>query len=430
MVWFQVMALSSEHDVKDEEDDPNEVEITRYLTYYYFRKHFESKYVKTGSKFNNNYSIPESIKLLCAKYAGSTIKETTFLSMLKAIGDKINGILSKWHSQSKKNILSQSNNDTKNINNTLYKPKQRKEFVDISKLYGIDWSCDSKYIATCCQSGVIIIWDVSTGLKKLAIKCDAAHCHSVALSPKYDLIAGGGLDNTVTIYSTKDDNNEFIAFCDKKKVEFKDHDGYISRIQFVNGNQQIMASSGDTTCIIWDITKESKIDTFGGHDEDILWFELNKYGDKNIFTTASMDRKVKIWDMRINKYEIGSFKGHTDDVNSVKWFPDGYGLITGSEDGLVKLFDIRCYREMNEYSINETNSMGSSSEVTSVAVSKSGSYIYSAYTNGSVYVWSTIHRGCYHNILDHPSRVSAIEISPDGYGLATACWDVKLRIFA
>ena len=407
-------------DESEDEEVSNEIKITKYLTYYYFRKHFERKYGKTDAK-----PFPESIKLLCAEYAGSTMKETTFLAMLKVIGDKINSIVSDWHNQSQKNILTNVSQHIEIDSKTYkYKPQQRKEFVGLSKLYGIDWSVDSKYIATCSQAGVIIVWDVLTGFKKLAIKCDNGYCNAVTFCPKYNLIACGGLDNKVTIYKTKDENNEFIDVCNVKNHQFTDHQGYISRIQFVADGNDILSSSGDTTCILWDFDKKILKNTFQSHTDDILWCELNKY-HPNLFATASSDKMVKIWDLRMTQYEIGTFRGHDGDVNVVRWFPDGYGLVTGSEDGCTKLFDMRCYREMSQY--KDENMI----EVTSVAISKSGSYIYSSYTNGNVYVWSTLNQtNSYLCKLGHPLRVSAIDISPDGYGLATACWDLKLRVFA
>jgi len=67
--------------------------------------------------------------------------------------------------------------------------------------------------------------------------------------------------------------------------------------------------------------------------------------------------------------------------------------------------------------------------VTSVDVSKSGHYIFAAYDNGHVYMWSTL-QGEYICDLPHDSRVSSLGVSEDGYALATGCWDFNLRVFA
>ena len=105
--------------------------------------------------------------------------------------------------------------------------------------------------------------------------------------------------------------------------------------------------------------------------------------------------------------------------------------MTGSDDGTVRLFDMRSYRQLNEYADSENRSLHSqdAAGVTSVDVSLSGSYIFAAYDNGQVYMWSSLKA---EKICDmpHDSRVSSLGVSPNGYALATGCWDFNLRVFA
>ncbi len=37
-----------------------------------------------------------------------------------------------------------------------------------------------------------------------------------------------------------------------------------------------------------------------------------------------------------------TLKGHESDINSVKFFPDGKAVGTGSDDSSCRLFDLRC----------------------------------------------------------------------------------------
>jgi len=56
-------------------------------------------------------------------------------------------------------------------------------------------------------------------------------------------------------------------------------------------------------------------------------------------------RLVKLWDAENNK-DIQNFTGHTANVTAVAMTPDGQYLISGSQDGIVKVWDSKTGREM------------------------------------------------------------------------------------
>jgi len=65
----------------------------------------------------------------------------------------------------------------------------------------------------------------------------------------------------------------------------------------------------------------------------------------------------------------------------------------------------------------------------SVDVSKTGSYIFSSYDNGNVFMWNTLTGEKITN-FKHSNRVSSLAVSGDGFALATGCWDYSMRTYA
>jgi len=254
-----------------------------------------------------------------------------------------------------------------------------------------------------------------------------------AFSPTYDYIASGGLDNTVSIFKvyTQNTANAQSAVFRLKDLyrELEKHDGYLSCARFVDSNE-ILSASGDGTCILWDMTSRSAKNIFMDHTGDVMSIDLNKSNPK-LFVSGSVDATAKVWDMRASDRCVANFPGHISDINTVKWFKDDKSIVTGSDDGTVRLFDMRSYRQLNEYADADNRSLHSqdAAGVTSVDVSLSGSYIFAAYDNGQVYMWNSLKGG---KVCDmpHDSRVSSLGVSPDGYALATGCWDFNLRVFA
>jgi len=317
-----------------------------------------------------------------------------------------------------------------------YEPKQRNQCTGhFGKIYALHWGPDSNAIVTASQDGKLIIWSSHTGNKQLAITLNSAWVMTCAFSQSYDYIASGGLDNTVSIFKTSNGNQNPNApqggrFRSKDLYrELEKHDGYLSCARFINDGE-LMSASGDGTCILWDVESRSAKKIFMDHTGDVMSIDLNRENE-NLFCSGSVDATAKVWDMRAGDRCIANFAGHKSDINTVRWFTDSQSLVTGSDDGTVRLFDMRSYRQLNEYADGENRSLHSqdAAGVTSVDVSASGSYVFAAYDNGQVYMWSAL-KGDKICDMPHDSRVSSLGVSPDGFALATGCWDFNLRVFA
>jgi len=332
-------------------------------------------------------------------------------------------------------ILSKLSKDIQN-NIQIYSPSLRREGNGhFGKIYALHWGPDSKHIITASQDGKLIIWNAYTINKQLAITLNSAWVMTCGFSPSYNLVASGGLDNTVTIYNTSSQLGENNARQFKSKTvkcELEKHDGYLSCARFLNDNE-ILSSSGDGTCILWDIENKTPKSTYVDHTGDVMFVAINKK-HQNLFVSGSVDQTAKIWDMRSGNKHIANFIGHKSDINTVQWYPDGQAILSGSDDGSIRLFDMRSYRQLNQYIDDDnksTHSQNDLSGVTSVDISLTGKYIFAAYDNGNVYVWNTFSsENKPIGTMNHESRVSSLAVSYDGCGVATGCWDFNLRIFA
>ena len=49
------------------------------------------------------------------------------------------------------------------------------------------------------------------------------------------------------------------------------------------------------------------------------------------------DRTALIWDMRTGQ-KVQAFEGHDADINTVKFYPSGESIATGSDDATVRFF--------------------------------------------------------------------------------------------
>ncbi|KAF5897045.1 guanine nucleotide-binding protein G(I)/G(S)/G(T) subunit beta-3-like, partial [Clarias magur] len=177
-------------------------------------------------------------------------------------------------------------------------------------------------------------------------------------SPSGNLVASGGLDNMCTIYNLKTPVVKIVK-------ELDAHTGYLSCARFLNDNE-ILTSSGDTTCALWDIESGKQKTVYLNHVGDCMCLSLSP--DMNTFISGACDSM-----------------GHTSDVNAIAFLNNGNAFVTGSDDCTLKMFDIRSDQEVLTYEDGQMNSA-----VTSLALSMSGRLLFAGYDNFNCNIWDTL----------------------------------------
>ena len=66
---------------------------------------------------------------------------------------------------------------------------------------------------------------------------------------------------------------------------------------FFDRGTKIITSSGDSTCIMWDIQNAVSLSIFGDHNGDVMSVSMNPQ-DSNMFVSGSCDSTAAIWDIR------------------------------------------------------------------------------------------------------------------------------------
>eukprot|EP00484_Ammonia_sp_Unknown_P026564 CAMPEP_0197031686 /NCGR_PEP_ID=MMETSP1384-20130603/10615_1 /TAXON_ID=29189 /ORGANISM="Ammonia sp." /LENGTH=363 /DNA_ID=CAMNT_0042461249 /DNA_START=95 /DNA_END=1186 /DNA_ORIENTATION=- len=289
------------------------------------------------------------------------------------------------------------------------------------KIYALHWASNSEDLVSASQDGKLLVWNVNSTNKKVAIPLRSAWVMTCAYSPNLTYVASGGLDNLCSVFNIKDSVGWEQSTPHR---ELQQHEGYLSCCRFVSENQ-IITSSGDASCILWDIERQTPIKTFVEHNGDVE--SVAVWQEKSIFVSGSIDATAKVWDYRAGSgiNAIATFKGHDTDINSVAWFPDGNAFASGSDDSSVRLFDLQAHRQLNVYRSNDIYST-----VTSVDFTSSGYYLLAGYDEEPFcFAWNTM-TAEKEVQLDHDQRVSCLQTSPNGYCVATGCWDKILRIWA
>ncbi|RUS28780.1 guanine nucleotide-binding protein subunit beta 1 [Jimgerdemannia flammicorona] len=134
----------------------------------------------------------------------------------------------------------------------------------LAKIYAMHWASDKRHLVSASQDGKLIVWDAYTTNKVHAIPLRSSWVMTCAYAPSGGFVACGGLDNICSIYNLKTRDGPVRA-----ARELSAHTGYLSCCRFIN-DRQILTSSGDMSCMLWDIDAGVKIEEFIDHTGDVM----------------------------------------------------------------------------------------------------------------------------------------------------------------
>ena len=114
--------------------------------------------------------------------------------------------------------------------------------------------------------------------------------------------------------------------------------------------------------------------------------------------------------------------GHKKETWSLAFSPDAQSLASSSDDGTIKLWDVRGGRE-------RATLEGHGSLVTTVAYSRDGALLASGGFDKTVRLWNASTGEPLATLRGHDGRVRSVAFSPDGRALASAGDDQAIRIW-
>merc|ERR1712225_189873 len=160
----------------------------------------------------------------------------------------------------------------------------------LAKIYAMHWSTDRRHLVSASQDGKLIIWDAYTTNKVHAIPLRSSWVMTCAYAPSGNFVACGGLDNICSIYNLRAKEGSGV----KVARELSAHTGYLSCCRFLN-DRQILTSSGDMTCMLWDVDAGVRVLEFNDHTGDVMSLSLGP--TQNIFVSGACDATAKVWDI-------------------------------------------------------------------------------------------------------------------------------------
>ena len=276
----------------------------------------------------------------------------------------------------------------------------------------LDYSPDGKRIVTGGQTNEVIIWDVATRKKLMALKGHSDNVVAVKYSANGRFIASGGVDNKLILWD---------AITGDLLYKIGTHRDYVRDVAFSPDNKLLADASWDGTANVYNVLSGELVTTITAHLDNVTTVTFNPAGTELL--TGSGDKSIRAWDTRTWE-QLYVLNGHTDEVWDARYSSNGKFVAGAAWDNKSRVWELGQKREIFTFSAH-------TSDVWSVAFSPDNQLIVTGGGDRKVYVWDLATGDMVADLAGSifTAEVESVTFSPDGKNIAAASRDGYVRIF-
>jgi len=278
------------------------------------------------------------------------------------------------------------------------------------------FSRDGRYVVTTSPDKTARVWDVETGRDVAVLKGHSSNVLTAAFSPDGRQVVTASVDNTARVWE---------ALSGKQIHNLDQHTKPVRDAIFTPDGKDIVTISDDSTARLWDAATGKSVRVFEGHTGPIrsATFAADDPDTGNphsLLVTASEDKTVRLW--ALDKSEpIDTFSKHGANLWSVAPSRDGRRVVTASDDGTARVWDVGTKVSLPLE--------GHTEPVHFAMFSSDGRHVVTASNDRTARIWDA-HTGKQIAVLGgHTGRVLTAVFSPDGPRVLTASEDETARLW-
>ena len=199
----------------------------------------------------------------------------------------------------------------------------------------ITYSPDGTRLATTTEDGNVKVLDAVSGKEVLALPAAGPEdrIFGAAFSPDGSRLATAGVNGALV----------WDASTGEKRLSLDGHTFWVSSIAFSPDGSRIATSSFDWTVILWDAATGKKLFDLTGFTDTVRQVAFSPDGTR--LAAAGLESIVKIWDVASGE-ELFNITSHTGPVFSVAFSQDGKYFATSSGDKTARLWDASTAQEL------------------------------------------------------------------------------------
>ena len=244
----------------------------------------------------------------------------------------------------------------------------------------VDFSPDSRTLLSAGREGVIRYWDIETGKQIRELQAPGAIGYSARMNPSapdrwvlmgdragflraWDLRKNALITNVKlhdgpvlsvgyqpggggAYFSAGGDGSMKVRMPMGQRYSVEAHAGSIFQASYSSSGKLLYSVGQDRKAKIWETSKlqtQQPRSVLEGHLRYVLTADMSL--DEMLLATGGADKAVNIWDLSSDKL-AARLQGHTSDIESVAFSPNGKFVVSASEDKSVRIWSIEGREEL------------------------------------------------------------------------------------
>jgi WD40 repeat protein len=294
------------------------------------------------------------------------------------------------------------------------------------RVHAVAMAPNGRHVISGGGDKTVRIWDC-WGLAPGVVCTGHTHpVNAVAATPDGKRALSGSWDGTLKVWD--------LARGEPKRT-LTGHSGWVLTVAMAPNGRAVSASS-DRTIRVWDLQKEPRI--LSGHGQAVRSVAVSADGRWVVSGSRSRSSSrgdLRVWDLD-RRVDPDRGPGHQRRVTALAM--TGTRVVSGSEDGTVKVWSLEegrelCHLAAHAVSSSAESKFGYGKRVDSVGLTTDGRLAISGSWDGVVRVWD-VHRPEtateVRKFTEHGEGVYAVTMSGNGGRAISASWDGTLRVWS
>jgi len=257
-----------------------------------------------------------------------------------------------------------------------------------------------------------ILFNRRTGRKDATLVGHTKKVNAVRFHPTSDVLMTGSADNTVKIWTKGGDSY-------KPHHNITLHTAEVVGLSLHATNEYLVSASKDKTWAFHNIeTGKSLLQVPDVEDSPLTCVMLHP--DGLILVTGTEDSLIRVWDLKSLK-NVATFRGHKGGIADLKFSENGFYLASSAQDNALKLWDLRGPKNIN--------TMQMDSHVLSLDFDYSGKYLAAAIGREIRTFTSKPPNDHVVTLDDHTSDVTCVKWGKDAQFLVSTSMDRTLKFW-